>query len=256
MRFTTQKFLAAASLTGIILTGCEWTSSDGISAWSNKYDFLNFSGTYRINVAPSTGGGATTSDEVATENVNIGSVNNAAGFSKTLRPNLVAGSVMITITSGGNSLSWNDDGSGVLTCTSPLHPVPGAVNYDSGAISLVFNGNISGDVSAAFSYNYTAIIPGEDGEMFSISHVTVSHTGENLEMHFSNGMTLSGKFTSVAELSVGYNAGFEVSKGGTKFIGTLNSTTAQRLLDGTLMYNGGYYDIKGIANGSAGAAVN
>jgi len=275
MRLTLNKILAAVVATGLMTTGCEWTGSDGDSSWSSKYDNMNFSGTYRISVTESSDSGDSTSGAVgAVNNVTLGNITNATGFSGTLKPNLVPGSVTVTVSEGGGVRTWTDINTpGQLISDLPLtFPNPGTVNYNTGTISLNFtqdptmSGAVSGTVRASYSYNYSITLPGIGSGSQTLTHITVEQNGQNLRMLVSNGMELKGKFTRVNELegfSQGYNAGFEVTgtcANGVKatFVGTLSDyelTTQNnvpvRLLDGTIVYGGVYYDVQGQAAGAS-----
>ena len=274
MRLIFNTALAAAIVAGLLTTGCEWSGSDGDSAWSSKYDNMNFSGTYRIVMLEDSGSGDSSSGAVgAVNNVTIGTVSNATGFSGTLKPNLVPGSVTVTVTDGAGVRSWTDIAEpGVLMSDWPAtFPQHGTVNYNTGAISLNFtqmsgSGSASGTVRASYSYNYSITLPGMGGGSTTLTHITVDQNGNNLRMLVSNGMELKGKFTRVNEIegfSMGYNAGFEVTgkcANGTSatFVGTLSDyelTTENnvpvRLLEGTLIYGGVYYDVHGQAIGAS-----
>jgi len=276
MRLILNKILAAAVVAGILTTGCEWTASDGESSWSGKYDNMNFSGTYRITVTEDQGAGDNTSGSVGTvNNVTLGQITNATGFSGTLKPSLVPGSVTVTVSEGGGVRTWTDiETPGALTSDLPtMYPTAGTVNYNTGTISLNFTqpptmaGAVSGTVRASYSYNYSLTLPGTGGGAQTLTHITVDQNGNNLRMLLSNGMELKGKFTRVNELtgtSGGYNAGFEVSgkdSNGTKstIVGTLSNysviagalNSGIRFIDGTLVYGGIYYDLKGQSDGTA-----
>jgi len=283
MRLILDKILAVALLAGLLTTGCEWTASDGDSTWSGKYDNMNFSGTYRI-ISVSVSGDSTTPSVGSVNNVVLGTIVNATGFSGTLKPSLVPGSVTVTVTEGGGVRTWTDTASdGSLISDLPsMYPIPGSVNYNTGAISLNFtqpatqSGAVSGTVKASYGYNYSlTILNGA-----TIAHITVDQNGNNLRMLIGGiNLELNGKFTRINEVDSvdgqirGYNAGFEVSgksSNGTKvtFVGTLNSSgnwdllppldipelqssDKTRYLDGSLVYEGIYYDVRAETRGSS-----
>ena len=117
----------AAMLT---LTGCEWDSSSDGSSWSDQYNWLNFSGTYRatdggtiVRGIATNPGGTTT---VSRENKGTTDGSSTYSFSTQYTP-LVATSVSVTI---GNK-SWSDNGNGTMVGEGG-----GEVNYQTGAVTV------------------------------------------------------------------------------------------------------------------------
>ena len=257
MRLTKYNLLTAAAIIGIATTGCEWTASDGVSAWSNKYDNMNFSGTYRITASAD---GTDTAVNNAS-GVFVGNwTGNTGSFTGTLPPDLVPSSV--TISAG--TLSWKDDGSEAFIGNG-IGAGGGTISYEGGGFTVLTVGNVIPDatpVRATYKYNSVVGPTPEEGFAKSLTPITISQTGQNLKIIFASGYILDGKFTIVNELAVGYNAAFEVT--GTiagmksKFVGTLDSSSgAQRVLNGTLMVGASFFDVHGTAPGAiTGATVN
>jgi len=249
---------------GMLTTSCEWTASEGESTWSQKYDNMNFSGTYTVDITggvPGTDDVTTGYTEVVRNVVVVDSFTDVSSVTGTLRPNIIPGSVTISVHDGsGGSISWTDiEQEGELRTSSTLHPTPGSITYSTGNFVLRFNRNLSGQVRATYTYGYDITVIGDDEQMFRLTHVTVDQNGNNLQMIFSNGLTMKGKFTRVNDvpgMSVpdmrGFNAGFKVENGKHNFIGTLDSTDiyARRNIDGTLKYEGKFYRVKGDSTGA------
>ncbi len=256
MRGSTFRFITAVTLCAGLFAGCEWTGSDSDSSWSGKYDDMNFSGTYRIGVSASGGTDGAGGVDTISVSEKAGTYSTGkASYSGKLHGGVVPGSV--NISAGG--YSYSDNGSGVLVGNVGVAG-NGTINYSSGAWAFtVLNwgqiGNYpdSGDITAVYSYTTDVAGGGAVGqdEAKSLTAITVQQTGQNLTMIFSNGLTLTGKFSGVNELaSAGgttYNASFEVSSKGNKFVGTLNSTTGVRIIDGTWISGNNHYDVNGTA---------
>jgi hypothetical protein len=261
MSRTSRNFLTLGALAGILFAGCEWTASDGHSTWNSKYDSMNFSGTYRVGTVAGGGGaaaGATTNGKTETRKVGTWKKDSIVGEG-TLVPDIVPSSVKMWIeyppdpgTGAIQVEAWTDDaGDGKMVGSGA-----GTIQYVSGAFRLTLTAtppSSSVNIMATYTYNsVSAPIIDSDADIKAISHITVNQTGQNLQMLFTNGLDLKGKFTTVNEFDTGFNASFEVSGNGAKFIGTLNSGAASRQLDGSLVVRGGTYDISAAASGSAG----
>lgn len=237
MRGSSYSFILVAALCGGLFTGCEWTSSSGSSSWSGSYDDMNFSGTYRAVAAPPsvTPQAHSTSEKVGTYNPS------QQAYSGKLNADVVPGSVAIT--AGG--FTYADNGSGLLTGNNATAG-NGTISYASGAWTFTTLGTFgsSGSITAVYSYT------GSPSASASISAITVSQMGQNLSMTLSNGVTMAGRFTTVTEVSGsgGYNAQFEVSSKGNKFVGTLNSASGTRTINGSWVSGSNVSDLSGTAN--------
>ena len=241
MRGSSFNFIVIAALCGVLSSGCEWTSSSGQSTWSDSYNDMNFSGTYRATAAASTTGTPQTisvSEKVGTYD------STKKTYSGKIHGDVVVGSVAIT----AGAFTYVDNGSGGLVGNSPGSAGNGNINYSSGAwtfTAITFPAS-SGNIVAV--YSYTAALSASD----AITAITVSQSGQNLSMLLSNGVTMTGRFTTIAELAggggSGYNAQFEVSSKGNKFVGTLSSAGNVRTLNGSWVSGSSVYDINGTAN--------
>ncbi len=240
MRGSSFSFIVVAALCGGLFAGCEWTGSDGSSSWSGSYDDMNFSGTYRAAASTDTTGSQT----ISTSEVVGTFTTTKKTYSGKLHADVVAGS--LAITAGG--FTYVDNGSGVLA-GNVATAGSGTINYSSGAWTFTATTAFTSSGSIVAVYSYTAALSASD----EITSITVSQLGQNLTMVFSNGITMTGRFTTVNEVSSatgnGYNAQFEVSSSGNKFVGTLNSTTGSRVINGSWVSGKAVYDI----NGTAGA---
>ena len=163
----------------------------------------------------------------------------------------MAGSVQIT--AGG--FIYTDNGSGQLTGNTPAAG-NGSINYGSGAWSFTVNTfsgadfASSGTIKAAYAYT-EAVSGGSDGggvptdQGVKIKSITVTQTGQRLRFNLSNGIVMEGQFGKVNKVGNGYNAQYEVSSKNNKMVGTLDSTSGTRILDGTWISGKNTYDIHG-----------
>lgn len=256
---TTLSLVALASL----LVGCEWTSSSGgSSSWSDSYDAMNFAGTYRISTIVQSG----TSDDDSSvsgsrftdsfETVTADKLNYSG---TTSRHPIVKKSVTIKI---GSSYSFHDlDGTGTLAAENISGTA--SINYSDGSWSV----KISEVPAAAIgqkitvSYQVGTSTYGIDTTIYDptvITAITVSQTGQYLTMKLNNGVSMSGRFTTVRQTGQvnedtgaganTYNAQFEVSGGNSKLVGTLNYDypSHNRYMDGTWTYGNKVYDVHAI----------
>ena len=159
--------LALATALAACFVGCEWTGSDESDSWSNTYDGMNFSGTYRaVTTASNVSSTTTTTDTTSTE-INEGSfasVQESGGSfpsgkkvanGRTQYANIVPGSFSAAV----GEYVWNDDGNGKLVFTNP----------DSGA-------------SSSSETSTSTTIQGEEGKTttgakdytWNLNHVNVS----------------------------------------------------------------------------------
>ena len=224
MSHTFARFLPVAAAVCLV-AGCEWSSSSSGDSWSDAYNDMNFAGTYRSASVQTSTDGTTTTTTRTVNNERVGTVGggNSASFNLGNSP-VVAGSVVITV---GGDITFQDNGSGTLTCTSNHAGASGTISYDSGAGTVFFDGN--------------------------------SYVGQP-----NNGYVLSGRFNHVNTLSQEtttssgrYNAQFEVSNdAGVKMVGTLQHVDSYRQLDGTLTDSTGTYDITGTASGTGSSDSN
>ena len=203
---------------------------------------------------------------------------------------LVAGSVTVSI---GGTTAFQDDGSGHLVGANGNTNGSGTVNYSAGVVSFVLKVPDSGkDVKVVYQYTTTSgssttpssggIAAGqsivasysfvENSTTGGVSNdavatstgtkvtaISVSQSGQNLSMHFNNGIVMSGRFTGVRQTgkinqdtSTGYNtynAQFEVASGSeSKMVGTLNYDLqlGVRTLNGTWTWGRNTYDVQAV----------
>lgn len=262
MSHTFARFLPVAAAVCLV-AGCEWSSSSSGDSWSDAYNDMNFAGTYRsASVQTSTDGTTTTTRTVSNERVGTVSTGNSASFNLGNSP-VVAGSVVITV---GGDITFQDNGSGTLTCTSSHAGASGTISYDSGAGTVFFDGDpyVGQPIVASYSFTATSTGGSNSSSARSITSVTVSQSGQHLTLHCNNGYVLSGRFNHVNTLSQEtttssgrYNAQFEVSNdAGVKMVGTLQHVNSYRQLDGTLTDSTGTYDITGTASGTGSSDSN
>ena len=92
-----------------------------------------------------------------------------------------------------------------------------------------------------------------------VTAISVSQSGQNLSMHFNNGIVMTGRFTGIRQTgkinqdtSTGYNtynAQFEVASGSeSKMVGTLNYDLqlGVRTLNGTWTWGKNTYDVQAV----------
>jgi hypothetical protein len=223
---------ALVTVMGLAMVGCEWSGggSGGGGSWSSRYNFVNFSGSYRGSPLVSAysssgggGGGGTTEDgdsyvnqnETQTRNVQLQSV--VSG--KLNHPPIVPGSLSITAagTLGGFSVGFSvsDDGAGNLSGASFNVPgsapvtVSGKVVYNTGSWYLNMGGSVSYAGSMDFEENYSQLIaggssggslpssstPGSSG--VTIYAFNVQQEGNALRIVDNNGNAYEGRFGSI-----------------------------------------------------------
>ena len=254
--------LAAAA---VLLAGCDWTSSSGDSSWSGSYDEMNFGGTYRITSITQTG----TSDSSDTQPVQTKSFGSTAArkytYSGSIGAAVIPGSASIIVSGIGQFVDLNSNG------TLVGDGINGTANvtYNTGDWSFTLDSNPGDGHAISVQYQASPVSSGStivsytgiDTTSFDktkVSAITVSQTGQHLSMHFNNGATMSGRFTSVRQTGKvsedtgaganTYNAQFEVSGANGKMVGTLNYDypSHNRYMDGTLTYGRNTFDVHAI----------
>ncbi|NLE42951.1 MAG: hypothetical protein GX615_14155 [Lentisphaerae bacterium] len=130
---------------------------------------------------------------------------------------------------------------------------------------MVANRPDSGNIIATYSYTLD-VSGGSTGDgtdptaATAVKAITVSQTGQYLTMALTNGSTFSGQFTSVNEISgaggTAYNAQFEVSGAKGKIVGTLDSSSGYKVLDGTWTSGRNVYDVHGVGGAVAPGRSN
>ena len=264
MRGSLFSILVVSAACGSLFWGCEWTSSDESSSWSNSYDNMNFAGTYRIGVAVSDTTSGTDDEETQTQIVTVEErvgtyTTTKLAYSGKLHGGVVVDSV--SITAGGHI--YSDDGAGVLAGNTPLAG-NGTIDYSSGAWAITMVGVPANNGNIVATYSYTLDVSGgstgtgtDPTAPTAVRSITISQTGQHLTMTMTNGSTFTGRFTSVNEISGGlYNAQFEVSGATGKIVGTLDSSSGTKVLDGTWTSGKSVYDVHGVGGAVAPGRAN
>ena len=155
-------FALTASL-ALLFAGCEWSGSSDSNSWSNAYDAMNFSGSYRTVTSATTTTTTTTTD--ATQDPNAFSTTSQSGGTfgagaktasgQASHGNIVPGSFQAS--AGG--YVWSDDGNGKLVFTNPNS---GSTGSDVTAVvekseSL---GTLNNDKSQQFDLSGSGLVPG------------------------------------------------------------------------------------------------
>lgn len=265
MRGSLFTILLVSAVSGSLFWGCEWTSSDESSSWSGSYDNMNFAGTYRIGVEVSQGSsdGDESQTQILTVEEPAGSYNTRdKSYSGKLHSSVVVDSV--TITAG--QYNYSDNGAGVLVGNMDSAG-NGTIDYASGAWAITWRDNQLEPGTIIARYNYTVEVPGtppgvgvDPTAPIMVKSITISQNGQHLTMALTNGSTFSGQFTSVNEISgaggTAYNAQFEVSGAKGKIVGTLDSSSGYKVLDGTWTSGRNVYDVHGVGGAVAPGRSN
>ena len=268
MRGSLFTILLVSAVSGSLFWGCEWTSSDENSSWSGSYDNMNFAGTYRIGVSITQGSGGTTDDEepviqIVTVEERVGTYNTS---DKTYSGKVHGGVVVDSVTITAGQYVYSDNGTGVLVGNIDSAG-DGTIDYSSGAWSITMEANqfYPGNIIARYSYTLD-VSGGSTGEgtdptaPIMVKSITISQNGQHLTMALTNGSTFSGQFTSVNEISgaggTAYNAQFEVSGAKGKIVGTLDSSSGYKVLDGTWTSGRNVYDVHGVGGAVAPGRSN
>jgi hypothetical protein len=219
------------------VAGCEWESSSGLNAWSERYTWVNFSGMYRgldapvvagfslaSSAGPGGGSGAPGGGEGTQIIVNDEAGGTAPAFQTVLsgmlakRPGITPGSVTMVLqqtVASGSSGAMTDNGGGGLSGSvnlvgpdpSTAQPATGTINYDTGAwtLSLTSPGLLT-DCTILISYAYVpntgGVAPPEEPEAGAppwagIYSLRVDQTGQHLVFTDGTGGSYSGQITKL-----------------------------------------------------------
>jgi hypothetical protein len=167
-----------------LVAGCEWESSSDGNSWSDSYNWVNFSGTYRnasggILVSAYTQSSGTTTTTTTTSTGETSTKTNSTSTVKTSTKEsggtlaakaleasgstshkpVVPGSVVIQI---GDDVSLADDGNGALAGSGGS----GTVSYESGAWTFSLQTTQWSELSRKItvSYSYTTTSSTDDGK--------------------------------------------------------------------------------------------
>ena len=268
-------FALTATL-AMLFAGCEWSGTSDSNSWSNAYDAMNFSGTYRAVTTQTSSSSTTTT---TTSDGGSGEVEYTSTETKwktsptqlnysnlqTDHPNIVPGSVQVSL---GGQNAFRDDGEGHLISVSSSDMGSGSVSYAAGTVAFRILVPV-GTVDITISYTYTVsestgektttVTTGTTTTGNKVTAITVSQNGQNLSLRLNNGIVMSGRFTNVQQTgkidedtNAGYNtynAQFQVASGSaSKLVGTLNYdlSSGYRTLNGTWTWGKNTYDVQAV----------
>lgn len=269
-------FALTATL-AMLFAGCEWSGTSDSNSWSNAYDAMNFSGTYRAVTTQSSASSTTTT--TTTTDGGSGEVEYTSTETKwktdpehleysnlqTEHANIVPESVQVSL---GGQNAFRDDGHGNLVSATTSDMGSGSVSYAAGTVAfriLVPVGTV--DITISYSYKVsesigektTTVTTGTTTTGNKVTAITVSQNGQNLTLRLNNGIVMSGRFTNVQQTgkidedtSAGYNtynAQFQVASGSeSKLVGTLNYdlSSGYRTLNGTWTWGKNTYDVQAV----------
>lgn len=269
-------FALTATL-AMLFAGCEWSGTSDSNSWSNAYDAMNFSGTYRAVTTQSSSSSSTTT--TTTSDGGSGEVQYTSTETKwktsptqlnysnlqTEHANIVPGSVQVSL---GGQNAFRDDGNGNLVSVSTSDMGSGSVSYAAGTVAFRILVPV-GTVDITISYTYTVsestgektttVTTGTTTTGNKVTAITVSQNGQNLTLRLNNGIVMSGRFTNVQQTgkidedsNAGYNtynAQFQVASGSaSKLVGTLNYdlSSGYRTLNGTWTWGKNTYDVQAV----------
>lgn len=261
----------------MLFAGCEWSGTSDSNSWSNAYDAMNFSGTYRAVTTQSSSSSSTTT--TTTTDGGSGEVQYTSTETKwktsptqlnysnlqTEHANIVPGSVQVSL---GGQNAFRDDGNGNLVSVSTSDMGSGSVSYAAGTVAFRILVPV-GTVDITISYTYTVsestggktttVTTGTTTTGNKVTAITVSQNGQNLTLRLNNGIVMSGRFTNVQQTgkidedsNAGYNtynAQFQVASGSaSKLVGTLNYdlSSGYRTLNGTWTWGKNTYDVQAV----------
>lgn len=233
--------LSSVLVATAFVVGCEWTSSDGIT-WDESYNNVNFSGTYPIGsiVAASEEGTETEGTASATQTIK--------GGSGQLKSTGIQSATVTVVAKDGGSSTGTAEVPGALTFDNPNYS--GSVGA-SGSVNASING--ASIEKMVVSYTYTYSIPTTGG---TVTSITVHQTGQNVTMTLDNGTSFSGRIsgfdynTDSVESASQVIAKYSVSGKKGNIVGTLTSTTSNRVIDGVLKIGGSSTSFSGSIAGA------
>ncbi len=197
---------AATGLAVVALwAGCEWQGGGSADHFSDRYNWVNFSGVYRgVN------GGRLVTDYTSTPGTEgldqyqrelVATLDGTTTvYQGVLKYKIIAeGSVTVT---GPNGLAWNDDGSGVLVSQS-AGGIDGTINYVTGAWRVEVAPPVpTGKLVITYVWigdgTQIGISRPGSGATAEIYTFTVTQEGNQLTILDNNGATYTGKFGSVS----------------------------------------------------------
>ncbi len=180
------------------MTGCEWEGSGSDDFWSERYDYMNFSGVYRpapgrdfiVHSFEGPAGVDVGQRTVADREIAVGDgVATVLNGVLTERP-IVPGSV--SIVAGGYQIA-DADGSLLGSGAS------GNINYQTGAWSIDFGAPLSAGTPVIGAWRFdpsedTTSVPGSTKPIYQL---TVQHTGNRVTLIDNAGHRYEGRLGSV-----------------------------------------------------------
>ena len=242
-----------------LFAGCEWTSTSGSDSWSGSYDAMNFGGTYRMTKVTSTAEGG---DAQPVKTVSGGKITPNFTGSGSVQEAVVPGSFSLTLVGIGSFVDLNSNGK----LSSDTINGTAQVDYGTGAWTITLNSDYgTPDVTVQYQasplasggISYTGIDTASFNPQY-VTAVTVSQTGQNLTMTLNNGVSMSGRFTTVRQTAAvsedtgaganTFNAQFQVASGSSRMVGTLyyDYPSHNRMMDATWTYGKSTFDVHAI----------
>ncbi len=188
------------------LAGCDFSKPGDGEYWSDSYNWVNFSGSYKnpnggavvvLPGTPAAGGTNTVTETVDGEGV--GSLNGIGNYSGSLaHQSIVPGSLQLS------SADWtfHDDGFGNLVTLGSDFTGTGHIFYASGVWSLdtkpSFPPSVGGEIKARYQYTLTSTVVGGNSDVINVYALTLLQEGNLVNMTDSNGSQYSGKLGSVS----------------------------------------------------------
>ncbi len=227
-------------MTMVMLAGCEWGSSGGDSSWSDSYSWVNFAGVYRpiagkeyLVQKPGTSSNTPGSLIETTQSLGSGDGNQASFGGELAHRPIAVGTVVVR--AGAWSMA-DGSGSGNLSGAEGS----GTINYSTGVITVNWNLAPGVGVNVIVTYSYSA--PGTGGNpsgptsgssTVKIYSMTVTQTGQHLDIIDSNGVRYNGKITNLSQTGgdkTGNTSGLVIANfaakndAGVELVGAFNGT--------------------------------
>lgn len=214
---------ALVTVLGIGLVGCEWSGGgSGGGSWNSRYNFVNFSGSYRgangflVSSFTTSSGGTTVKTSGGfippVQVVNGNFSGNSISFTTDFVP-IKPGSLTVAFADGTKG-SVTDNGSGgisgsYLNAIPGNHPANGTVVYENGQVSIFFpdalglqNAKISVKYTVDAGSSTTTTTGGNTpGGSVEIVTFNVQQEGNKLRMIDNNGSVYEGNFGSIRSSS-------------------------------------------------------
>lgn len=192
--------MSAVLMAGLLVSGCDWTSSGQSGGWSSSYEAMNFSGVYRGRnggpVLSGTGGAGESERSVSGEQIASGNGSASVYNGQVANRPIVPGSLVVAY-SGARNQTFSDNGNGALTGSSGG---TGSVDYNSGLISIDADEVLPAGLAIRAYYRYRQTLPSADpGQLMTLN---VTHTGQRLEILTSTGILFKGQFGGISSSGI------------------------------------------------------